>query len=141
FIFRSHDKNSFVCYVVFVFAILPKNSAFLKEREQVFIDHAGKDHFRNDGKLPRVGFCGFWVVDYSCARDSAFFERWTAPARKISRSPSDGRLPRVGFSDSRAVDGYRARDSPIPERWTATACGIPCFLGDGTLPCVGFCDS
>src|SRR5699024_12390757 len=116
-------KNSFVCYVVFVFAILPKNCAFLKEREQVFIDRAGKDHFRNDGKLPRVGFCGFWVVDYSCARDSAFFERWTAPARKISRSPSDGRLPRVGFSDWRAGDRDRRGGAGIAERWTITARG------------------
>ena len=117
--------------MVFVFAILPKNSAFLKEREQVFIDHAGKDHFRNDGKLPRVGFCGFWVVDYSCARDSAFFERWTAPARKISRSPSDGRLPRVGFSDSRAVDHYRAWVSAFPERWNVPARRILQFLSGG----------
>src|SRR5699024_6175129 len=141
FIFRSHDKNSFVCYVVFVFAILPKNSAFLKEREQVFIDRAGKDQFRDSGKPPHVGLCDFWVVDYSCARDSAFFERWTAPARKISRSPSDGRLPRVGFSDSRAVDHYRAWVSAFPERWTITARGFLRFLSDGPLPRVGFPDS
>ena len=89
----------FVCYVVFVFAILPKNSAFLKEREQVFIDHAGKDHFRDGGKLPRAGFCGFWVVGGCRAWDSAIFGRWTVPAREVLRFPSDGPFPRVRFCD------------------------------------------
>ena len=82
----------------------------------MFIDHAGKDHFRDGGKLPRAGFCGFWVVGGCRAWDSAIFGRWTAAARGILQFLGGELFLRVRFSLSRAMDHYRAWDSPILER-------------------------
>ena len=56
--------------------------------------------FLSDGPFPRVGFCIFWGLDYSCAWDPAIPERWTVPAREILLFLSDGPLLRVGSCDS-----------------------------------------
>src|SRR5699024_224220 len=73
-------------------------------------------------------------MDRSRAWDCTIPERWTAPAREISRFPSDGSLQRVGFPDSLAMDYSRTWDFAIPERWTGLCCRNFQFPSDGLFP-------
>ena len=60
----------------------------------------GNSQFLGDGPFPRVGFCIFWGLDYSCAWDPAIPERWTVPARGNSRFLGGGPFSRVEIRDS-----------------------------------------
>src|SRR5699024_12380641 len=72
-------------------------------------------------------------MDYSCAWDFAFPERWTTPARRISRFPSGGTFSHVRLRNSRAIELSHAWNFAFPERWNLPAREILQFLSDRSL--------